>query len=56
MLRLTIQCGMDSTTFPIYINGTWIRNISLSFIPEYYKYEISNEDQARWFTTEIKSV
>ena len=56
MLRLTIQCGMDSTTFPIYINGTWLRNISLSFIPEFYKYDVSDDNQAKWFTTEIKSV
>ena len=56
MLRLTIQCGMDSTTFPIYINGTWLRNISLSFIPEFYKYDVPDDKQARWFTTEIKSV
>ena len=55
MVRLTIQCGMDSTTFPIYINGTWIRNISLSFIPEFYKYEIPDEAQSAWFTTEIKT-
>ena len=55
MLRLTIQCGMDSTTFPIYINGTWIRNISLSFVPEFYKYEIPDETQSSWFTTETKT-
>ena len=55
MVRLTIQCGMDSTTFPIYINGTWIRNISLSFIPEFYKYEIPDDTQSSWFTTEIKT-
>ena len=55
MVRLTIQCGMDSSTFPIYINGTWIRNISMSFVPEFYKYEIPDEAQSNWFTTEIKT-
>ena len=55
MVRLTIQCGMDSTTFPIYINGTWIRNISMSFVPEFYKYEIPDDTQSSWFTTEIKT-
>lgn len=55
MVRLTIQCGMDSTTFPIYINGTWIRNISMSFVPEFYKYEIPDDSQSSWFTTEIKT-
>ena len=54
MLRVTVQCGEDSATFPLYINGQWVTNLSLSFIPELYNYQITDTGQASWFTTDIK--
>ena len=54
MLRVVVQCGSDSATFPLYLNGQWLSNLSLPFIPEQYRYQITNTDQASWFTTDIR--
>ena len=54
MLRVTVQCGTDSSTFPLYLNGQWVSNLSLAFTPDQYSYQITNTAQASWFTTDIK--
>ena len=56
MLDFTVQCGEDSQTFPIYINGQWVVNVTLSAVPHLYRYEIleTMTSQALYYTSNIR--
>ena len=56
MLDFTVQCGTDSQTFPIYIKGQWVVNVTLTAVPVQYKYEIftSMKDQALYYTSNLR--
>ena len=50
-MQFTLQCGDDSQTYALYINGHWVVNITLAAVPVLYRYEILMPNQAQWFTT-----
>ena len=56
MVDFTVQCGEDSQSFPIYINGQWVVNLTLSAVPHLYRYEILSTmtEQALFYTSYIR--
>lgn len=54
MMHFTLQCGSDSQTYPLYVNGLWIVNITLSTPPVMYKYDNLMISQAEFYTVYIR--
>ena len=54
MLQFTLECGSDSQTYPLYINGRWVVNTTMSAVPNLYRYENLIPVQSQYFTTYTK--